>query len=184
MRIFIGLIGLLALAAMTAPSLAQIAVATMKTIDGNDVGSAAFTQRADGVLMSLSLKGLSVGEHALHIHAIGKCEPPFVSTGSHFNPENRKHGFLSPEGFHAGDAPNLHIPIVGELRVDVIFLGITLEKGSAISLFDGDGSAVVIHSAKDDYKTDPTGQAGAPIACGVVILQGSTAIPEGHTTHR
>jgi Cu-Zn family superoxide dismutase len=126
------------------------------------------TQTPHGVLLSLSVKGLPAGEHAFHVHAVGKCEPPFNSAGGHFNPENKKHGHEAADGPHAGDMPNLHIPASGELTVEVMNTAITLDKGKPNSVFKPDGTAVVIHAGKDDYKTDPTGNAGGRIACGVI----------------
>jgi superoxide dismutase, Cu-Zn family len=164
---FLGLAGFL-LAAATFPAQAQTAKASLQSADGKDVGSVTLTQTPSGVLLSLSVKGLPPGEHAFHVHAVGKCEPPFNSAGGHFNPDNKKHGMMAPEGAHAGDMPNLHIPANGELAVEVLNAAITLEKGKPNSVFDADGSAVIIHANKDDYKTDPTGEAGGRIACGVV----------------
>ena len=86
----------------------------------------------------------------------------------HFNPGGRKHGLMAADGHHAGDLPNLHVPAGGELIVEVLNPAVTLEKGKANSLFGGQGTALVIHAGKDDYKTDPTGDAGGRIACGVV----------------
>ena len=147
---------------------AQTATAAMKGADGKEVGSVNLTQTSQGVLINVSVKGLPPGEHAFHVHAVGKCEPPFTSAGGHFNPASKKHGMLSPDGQHAGDMPNLHIPQSGELTVEVLNVNITLEKGKPNSVFDTDGSAVVIHAGSDDYKTDPTGEAGGRIACGVI----------------
>jgi Cu-Zn family superoxide dismutase len=157
---------LLAFAAF--PAGAQDAKATLKNAEGKEVGSAALTQTPAGVLIRLSVSGLPAGERALHIHAVGKCEPPFTSAGGHFNPEGKKHGMMAAEGHHAGDLPNLHIPASGELVVEVLNPAVTLEKGKANSLFGPEGTALVIHAGKDDYKTDPTGDAGGRIACGVV----------------
>ncbi len=165
--IIAGLAGLL-LASFTLPAEAQSARAALKDANGKDVGSAMLTQVPGGVLIAVSLKGLPAGEHAFHVHAVGKCEPPFTSAGGHFNPGNKKHGLMAADGHHAGDMPNLHIPASGELAVEVMNGDITLEKGKPNSLFDADGSALVIHANKDDYKTDPTGDAGGRIACGVV----------------
>jgi Cu-Zn family superoxide dismutase len=118
------------------------------------------------VLIRLSVKGLPAGERAFHIHAVGKCEPPFTSAGGHFNPGGRKHGLMAAEGHHAGDLPNLHVPASGELVVEVLNPAVTLEKGKANSLFGPEGTALVIHAGKDDYKSDPAGDAGGRIACG------------------
>jgi Cu-Zn family superoxide dismutase len=147
---------------------AQSAKAALKDKDGNAVGSAILTQTPAGVLIALSVKGLPAGEHAFHVHGVGKCEPPFTSAGGHFNPNNKKHGILAPEGAHAGDMPNLHIPTSGELVVEVLNGAVTLEKGRPNSLFGPEGTALIIHAGKDDYKTDPTGEAGGRIACGLV----------------
>ena len=170
MHRFMGLLGMTAalLAAATLPSQAQTAKAALQTADGKDAGSVTLTQTPTGVLLSLTVKGLPAGEHAFHVHAVGKCEEPFTSAGGHFNPGNKKHGLLAPDGAHAGDMPNLHIPASGELSVEVHNPMITLEKDKPNSVFDNDGSAVIIHAGKDDYKTDPTGEAGGRIACGVV----------------
>jgi superoxide dismutase, Cu-Zn family len=154
--------------ALSLPAAGQIATAPLKGADGKDVGSVNLTQTSQGVLLNVSVKGLPPGEHAFHVHAVGKCEPPFTSAGGHFNPAGKKHGMLSPEGQHAGDMPNLHVPQSGDLTVEVLNVNITLEKGKPNSVFDADGSAVVIHAGTDDYKTDPTGEAGGRIACGVI----------------
>jgi superoxide dismutase, Cu-Zn family len=150
------------------PSSAQTAKAALKAADGKDVGTAALTQTPFGVLIQLSIKGLPAGEHAFHVHGVGKCEPPFTSAGGHFNPGGKKHGVLVPEGYHAGDMPNLHIPTSGELTIEVLNSAVTLEKGKPNSLFQEGGTALIIHAGKDDYKTDPTGDAGGRIACGLI----------------
>jgi superoxide dismutase, Cu-Zn family len=164
--VLVGLTSILVLSSFSAA--AQSAKATLKDKDSKDVGSATLTQTPAGVLIGLSVKGLPAGEHAFHVHGIGKCEPPFMSAGGHFNPEKKKHGMMAPDGAHAGDMPNLHIPASGELVVEVLNAAVTLEKGKANSLFGPEGTALVIHAAKDDYKTDPTGEAGGRIACGIV----------------
>ena len=131
--------------------------------NGQPAGSATLYQQSDGVLIRTDLRGLPAGEHGFHIHAVGQCAPPFQTAGGHFNPANRKHGSLNPEGAHAGDLPNLAVATDGSARVEMLATGVTLQ-----SLFDVDGSALVVHATKDDYKTDPAGNAGARIACAVI----------------
>ena len=148
---------------------AQTAKASLKDARGQDVGRVELLQTPRGVLLKMSLKGVPPGERAFHIHAVGKCEPPFTSAGPHFNPANHKHGLESKEGAHAGDMPNLHIPANGELVIEIANPMISLIKGQPNSLFDADGSAIVIHAGVDDYKTDPAGNAGDRIVCGIVV---------------
>jgi Cu-Zn family superoxide dismutase len=120
------------------------------------------------VLLRVSISGLPPGEHAFHIHETGRCEPPFDSAGGHFNPAGKKHGLLAPEGKHAGDLPNLHVPADGALKLEVLATEVMLAAGSANSLLDSDGAALVVHRDADDYRTDPAGAAGPRIACGVI----------------
>jgi len=148
---------------------AEVAKAVLKDASGKEVGQAELVQTPHGVLVKLSLKGAVPGDHAFHVHAVGKCEPPFTSAGGHFNPGGKKHGIEAAEGAHAGDMPNLHIPASGELVIEIENPMISLVKGQPNSVFDADGSALVIHAAADDYKTDPTGNAGDRIACGVIV---------------
>jgi Cu-Zn family superoxide dismutase len=164
----LGFLASVALFGATVAAAAQTASVVMKNTEGKEVGSVNLTQTTQGVLINAALKGLPPGEHAFHVHAVGKCEPPFTSAGGHFNPAAKKHGMMSPEGQHAGDMPNLHIPQSGDLTVEVLNTAITLEKGKPNSVYDADGAAVVVHAGSDDYKTDPTGEAGGRIACGVI----------------
>ena len=144
----------------------------LKDSSGKAVGDVDLMQTPAGVLIKLQIKGLPPGEHAFHVHAVGKCEAPFESAGPHFNPGNHKHGIMSGEA-HAGDMPNLHVPQSGELSVEVVNAAVSLEKGKPNSLFDNDGSSLVIHAKADDYKTDPAGNAGDRIACGVIQQSGA-----------
>jgi Cu-Zn family superoxide dismutase len=165
-RIILIALAMLALAAGQAS--AQAGKAALKDAQGKDVGSAELSQLPDGVLIRLAIKGLPAGEHAFHVHGVGKCEPPFTSAGGHFNPDSKKHGIMAAAGHHAGDMPNLHIPSDGTLAIEVVNAAVTLEKGKPNSLYGPNGTALVVHAGKDDYKTDPTGDAGGRIACGVV----------------
>jgi Cu-Zn family superoxide dismutase len=154
--------------AVASPALAvDKAQAVLKDKDGKEVGKAELTDTPTGVLMRLTLDGVPLGDHAFHVHAVGKCEPPdFKSAGPHFNPDETKHGLMNAEGPHAGDMPNLHVPDTGKLTVEVLDEMVTLDAEPA--LLDQDGSALVIHTGADDYQTDPAGNAGDRIACGVV----------------
>ncbi len=162
------LAGLPAAVAQTGQTAQTTAKATLENAEGKQVGSATLTQTPAGVLIRLTLEGLPPGWRALHIHGVGKCEPPFTSAGPHFNPAARKHGLMATEGHHAGDLPNLFVPPDGALTVEVLNAAVTLEKGRANSLLGAQGTALVIHAGKDDYKTDPAGDAGGRIACGVI----------------
>ncbi len=176
-RTLIGAAGaaVLLTAATAMPATAELAKAALKDASGKAIGDVDLIQTPAGVLLKLSVKGLTPGEHAFHIHAVGKCDAPFESAGPHFNPGNHKHGMLVGPA-HAGDMPNLHVPQSGELSVDILNAAVTLEKGKPNSLFDNDGSALVIHAKADDYKTDPAGDAGGRIACGVIQESGATTI--------
>ena len=124
---------LAAIAILPVPSIiaveaAETTKAMLKDAKGEDVGSVSLTQTSAGVLLQLSLKDVPAGEHAFHIHAVGKCEPPgFDSAGGHFNPGNAHHGMMSGPG-HAGDMPNLHVPASGALDLEVVNAAITLDK--------------------------------------------------------
>lgn len=142
--------------------------AELRNAEGKPVGQATFEQTPNGVLIRASLAGLPAGTHAIHIHAVGRCDPPkFESAGGHFNPTSRKHGFLDPDGPHAGDLPNLHVPESGRLTVEMLAPHVTLGSGQA-DLLAGKGTALVVHARADDYRTDPAGNAGDRIACGVI----------------
>jgi Cu-Zn family superoxide dismutase len=152
----------------------EMAHAVLKNQQGKDVGHVELTATKSGVQLRLMLKGMPPGQRAFHIHEVGRCEPPFTSAGGHFNPEKKKHGKAGSG--HAGDMPNLNIPKNGELKTEVVNAAITLEKGKSNSVFHSGGTAVVIHAGPDDYKTDPAGNAGDRIACGVIAPGGSSAV--------
>jgi len=146
----------------------QRAYAELKDRDGKSIGMATFREVSGGVVIDVDVKGLTPGLHAVHVHAIGKCEgPAFTSAGGHFNPAQKKHGLRSAEGPHAGDMPNMYIAKDGTGRFEVLADNITLKTGDR-SVFDADGSALVIHAGADDDMTDPTGNSGDRAACGVI----------------
>jgi Cu-Zn family superoxide dismutase len=169
-----GAAALFVAAAVSSAAAETLANAQLKDGSGKAMGDVDLVQTPAGVLIKLQLKGIAPGEHAFHVHAVGKCDAPsFESAGPHFNPTNHKHGMLSGEG-HAGDMPNLHVPQSGELSVEVFNPAISLDKGKPNSVFDNDGSSLVIHAKADDYKSDPAGNSGDRIACGVLQQSGAT----------
>lgn len=137
---------------------------------GEIIGRAELVETNSGVLIKIEASGLPKNsELALHIHEIGRCDPPdFTSSKGHFNPMNKKHGFLNPEGPHAGDMPNVFTDEVGRLKVYVLNTFVTLQKGKPNSLTKEGGTSLMIHAHQDDYKSDPAGHAGPRIACGVI----------------
>jgi Cu-Zn family superoxide dismutase len=150
---------------------AQKARAELKNAQGEVVGTAIFTPADHGVSMSLNVRSLPPGEHGIHIHETGKCEPPdFKTAGGHFNPAGKQHGRLNPQGQHAGDMDNLTVRPDGTARVRILLHGATLGK-DASSLVRAGGAALVIHAGRDDLRTDPTGGSGARIVCGVIAGQ-------------
>jgi Cu-Zn family superoxide dismutase len=142
------------------------ATAVMHDLKGNPVGTVTLRQTPTGVLITADLKGLPPGVHGFHIHEKGVCEPPFKSAGGHFNPDGADHGYLSENGPEAGDLPNIHVPKSGTLVIEMHDPLISLKGEEAV--LDADGAAIVIHSGADDYKTQPSGNSGDRIACGVI----------------
>ena len=146
------------------------ATAELRDANGQPAGMATLTQVGGGsVRIVIDAKGMPPGPHGVHVHAVGKCEgPQFTSAGAHFNPDGKQHGTQNPQGAHAGDLPNLTIDANGTGRLETTTERITLGTG-ATSVFDADGSAIIVHAGPDDFKTDPTGNSGGRIACGVIV---------------
>jgi superoxide dismutase, Cu-Zn family len=142
--------------------------AELKSRDGKDLGKIRIIETTAGVLLRIKLKGLTPGAHGFHITSVGKCEGDFESAGPIYNPLGAKHGYLNAEGPMAGDLPNLVVPASGDVEFDLVSAFVTLNKESEDSLLDNDGASLVIHDKPDDYKSDPDGNSGARIACGVI----------------
>jgi Cu-Zn family superoxide dismutase len=134
---------------------------------GRAVARAVVRQAAGGLAVHVEAAGLAPGIYGVHLHAVGHCDPPgFASAGPHWNPAGRQHGRDNPAGPHMGDLPNLSVAVEGRGAVDFTIAGAALAGANA--LLDGDGAAVVVHAQADDYRTDPSGNSGARIACGVL----------------
>ena len=147
----------------------KAAKAQIKDAKGQVVGTASFKAAKGGVALSVKAMNLSPGVHAIHVHDVGKCEAPgFTTAGPHFNPEHKQHGMMNPAGHHAGDMPNFTIAKNGKGTFKTTLQGVTLGGSDANSLFHSGGTAVVIHEKEDDMKSDPAGNAGARLACGVI----------------
>jgi len=164
-------IGLLTLAACgesepAAPShVGARAVAMMTGPDGASMGTVTLTQVPSGVLVSADVHGLSAGGHGFHIHSVGACAPDFTAAGGHFDPDATGHGLMINDTPHPGDLPNIYAGADGTARADVLTDAVTLDAGADHSLFDADGSAIIIHAKPDSYGEEPG--AGDRVACGV-----------------
>jgi superoxide dismutase, Cu-Zn family len=138
---------------------------------GDAVGLATFTENADGVTVRLLIEGLTPSEHGWHLHEFGVCEPggdePFISAGEHWNPTNQPHGAPDAEEHHVGDFGNLVASADGLAEVEITTTDFTFEAG-VTSIFDEDGTSIVVHEGADDLATDPDGNSGPRYACGVV----------------
>jgi len=120
--------------------------------------------------VNLNVRGIPAGTHGVHVHQNGACDAPdFTSAGPHYNPTNRQHGMQNPQGPHAGDLPNLTVGANGEGELETVKEGVSLR--GANPLLKPGGTALIIHAAADDQRTDPSGNSGARIACGVIAEQ-------------
>ncbi|SEO43586.1 superoxide dismutase, Cu-Zn family [Amphibacillus marinus] len=143
---------------------------TLMNRDGQQVALARLTEKpAGGVRIVLEGENLPPGEHGFHIHEAGECIPPdFESAGGHYNPTDKKHGFDHPEGPHAGDLPNITVKEDGTVYAEVDAPMVTLKKGAPNTLFPEQGTSLMIHADPDDYVSQPAGNSGERIACGVI----------------
>lgn len=143
------------------------ATAVLKTQDGSSAGTVTLSPLPEGSLVEADLTGLPAGSHAFHVHETGDCSGDFKAAGGHYAPDGNDHGLRRAGGPHAGDFPNIHVPEDGTLTVDYVNDRLALDE----HLFDDDGAAIVIHAGADDYKSQPAGDAGSRIACGVIEPQ-------------
>jgi len=168
-RIVLSTLALIATAACATPyeeAGSEIGSAAISDRSGASVGTAMLYSQNDEVTVSVSLNGLSEGIHAVHLHTTGDCSASdFTSAGGHLNPMGNQHGSQNPQGAHLGDLPNAVISSAGVGTVSTILRG---SSATVIpQLFDADGTAVVVHEGADDYMSDPAGDAGSRVACGV-----------------
>jgi superoxide dismutase, Cu-Zn family len=152
---------------MTTLAMAKTKV-ELKDAQGKSVGDVIIWDQGSGVALDLNLHDLTPGEHGIHFHQVPKCEgPDFKSASGHFNPESKKHGFDNPDGHHAGDMKNFTVGADGKAKnVHVEDPDVTLKAGPHSLLTNG--AAIVVHAKADDYKTDPSGNSGDRVACGVI----------------
>ncbi|MDT9598307.1 superoxide dismutase family protein [Sphingosinicella rhizophila] len=142
--------------------------ADLRDAAGSRLAIATLRQSGTDLNVRIEATGLQPGSYAAHIHMVGRCDPPdFTSAGSHWNPTGRQHGKDNPAGNHKGDLPNLMVGADGQGSFEFTVSGVRARSGEG-ALLDGDGAAVVVHAKPDDYRTDPTGNAGGRLACGVV----------------
>jgi Cu-Zn family superoxide dismutase len=141
---------------------------------GQSIGTVRTWQTSGGVAFKIYASGLPHGLHGIHVHSVGRCDPPdLASAGPHWNPAAKKHGINNPMGPHAGDLPNVEVAANGVLGQSMTLPGANIfaPPGAPGALLDADGAALVIHANADDYKTDPSGNSGARIACAVILRQ-------------
>lgn len=153
---------------MTAEQAGGAATADLRQADGRSVARAQVVQNGDGVRVIIEAMGLPSGTYGAHIHTSGRCDgPEYTTAGGHWNPMTRQHGSENPQGPHLGDLPNLTIAAdgTGSISFDVPHGRL---RGGDYAVLDADGAAVIVHASPDDYRTDPSGNSGARIACGVL----------------
>ncbi|MEO7999433.1 MAG: superoxide dismutase family protein [Gemmatimonadaceae bacterium] len=154
-------------AASMAPSTPAGATAMVMDAAGHELGSLTLADGSGGITVSGTLKGLAPGDHGIHVHTVGMCEgPAYTTAGGHWNPTTKMHGKDNPAGPHLGDMMNITVGADSTATVQITTMGGSLH--GADMLMDADGAAVVVHAKADDYKTDPSGNSGDRIACGVI----------------
>lgn len=162
------LTAVLSLVAVGAMAAEKPATAELKDASGAKVGTATLSETSKGVLVSVKLTGVKPGVHGIHIHAVGSCvAPDFKSAAGHFNPAHKQHGAMNPQGMHRGDLRNITVAANGKGSLKETISGIDLGTGEN-GLFHPGGTAIVVHADPDDMKSDPAGNAGARVACGVI----------------
>ncbi len=156
------------------PTVGLTAEAALASPDGADIGTVTFRQTANGVLIMADVEGLAPGGHAFIIHEVGACSPNFGAAGDHFNPTGEDHGFVhstwkrGDSGGHGGDLLNIYAAADGSARADFLTGGITLDTGEPHSIFDDDGSAIIVHEHADAYREEES-DTGSRLACGVIV---------------
>lgn len=171
---------------MATGAAAEQAGGTLVDGSGNQIGNVQLVQTANGVAVTVTVTNASIlkpGNHGIHFHAVGKCDgPDFASAGGHFNPLNKQHGLSNPNGAHAGDLPNFAVgpntASGGGYTFTATTTMISLSPGPT-SIYDADGTALVIHANPDDETTDPSGNSGGRIACAVLVSSQSVSSPSG-----
>lgn len=149
------------------PIATTIAMATLQLADGTQAGTATITDTGKGVAIDADVQNIGAGPHGFHLHETGSCDAPdFKTAGGHLNPLGKSHGTQSPDGAHAGDLLNIEVAPDGTGSLKGVIEG----NADQVSqwLFDDDGTAVMVHAGPDDYRTDPSGDAGSRVACGVL----------------
>ncbi len=158
------------------PRVGLTAEAVLESPSGDPMGTVTFQQASSGVLIMADVKGLAPGGHAFIVHEVGACSPDFGAAGDHFNPTDAEHGLVHPawkgesEGGHGGDLPNIYAASDGSARADFFTVGITLDMDLLHSVFDDDGSAIIVHENPDAYGEEES-DTGQRVACGVIELQ-------------
>ena len=143
------------------------AAATLRTPAGREYASASASQVGDSIRIRIEASGMPRGTYGAHVHAVGRCDAPdFASAGPHWNPTGQQHGKDNPAGMHKGDLPNLFVGTDGRGSLEINLTASSLAGGS-MPMLDSDGAAIIIHEKADDYRTDPSGNSGARVACGV-----------------